>query len=408
MKKNYLLFLGFSLLMSVQLYAQNSPNATLACVTGLGGASDPAFVNFAITGTTLSHQTLSPLATYYHEYPQEGSTTATLEQGREYTFVTSTTSEAVIGIWIDYNHNDDFEENEYTLLVNSMSSQNTTNLTIDPETMLGNTKIRLRTRAYGSTIAAANACTSFGSGETRDYTVLVVAPLPEVCVTGLGGGSDPSFLNLAITGTTFSHETLSAPTVYYHEYPQQGNTTANLVIGQVYSAFTFTSSEAVIGMWIDYNHNNDFEESEFIQLVNSMSSQNNSTFTISEDALEGNTKIRLRSRAYGSIIAGTNACTSFGSGETRDYTVQITPALSIDNFQKVTDRLQVYPNPATNIITVGQSIEVKEVILYDISGKIIATNTTNILDISNYSAGLYIVKVLYHDGQSSVGKVVKK
>ena len=141
------------------------------------------------------------------------------------------------------------------------------------------------------------------------------------CTTDLGGGSDPSFLKFEITGTVLIHETLSPLTTYYHEYPQANNTTATLVAGQEYSAFTFTSSEAVVGLWIDSNQNNQFEEDEFKLLVSSMSSQNNSTFTVSADALPGNTKVRLRTRAYGSTITGLNACTFFGSGETRDYTV---------------------------------------------------------------------------------------
>ena len=123
-------------------------------------------------------------------------------------------------------------------------------------------------------------------------------PQAQVCISDLGGGSDPSFLKFEITGTTLTHETLLPLTEFYHDYPQANNTTATLVAGQEYSAFTFTSSEAVVGLWIDSNQNNDFEESEYKQLVNSMASQNNSTFTLTADALPGNTKIRLRTRAY--------------------------------------------------------------------------------------------------------------
>lgn len=228
------------------------------------------------------------------------------------------------------------------------------------------------------------------------------------CVDGLGGASDPTFLNFEIMGTTLSHETLNPSTVFYHEYPQDGNTTANLQVGHEYSFFTFTSSEAVVGLWVDYNHDNNFDESEFTLLVNSMNSQNYSNFTLSENALPGNTKIRLRTRAYGSTINGQNACTTFGSGETRDYTVNIVENLSVGKFDKVSSSLRVFPNPATEIVTVGKSEEVRQVTLFDVSGKMIASSKENVIDISNYSKGLYIAKVLFVNGSTSVGKIVKE
>ena len=406
--KKKLFFLGAILISSLQIQAQNSQYSALACVDGLGGASDPTFLNFEIMGTTLSHETLNPSTVFYHEYPQDGNTTANLQVGHEYSFFTFTSSEAVVGLWVDYNHDNNFDESEFTLLVNSMNSQNYSNFTLSENALPGNTKIRLRTRAYGSTINGQNACTTFGSGETRDYTIFIGEPLDPVCTDNLGGASDPTFLKFEIVDTALSHQTLTSPTVFYNAYPPQGNTTATLEIGQQYSVFTFTSSEAIVGMWIDYNQNNVFEDTEFLVLVNSMASQNYSNFTISQTALLGNTKIRLRTRAYGSTINGQNACTTFGSGETRDYTVNIVENLSVGKFDKVSSSLRVFPNPATEIVTVGKSEEVRQVTLFDVSGKMIASSKENVIDISNYSKGLYIAKVLFVNGSTSVGKIVKE
>ncbi len=404
MKKNYLAAIALTFLFAVpvSVLAQN----TEPCNTDLGGASDPNFLRFNINGTTLEHETLSPQTSYYNNYPQDGNTTAVLAAGESYDIFTFTSSEAAIGLWVDYNHDNVFDESEFTLLVNSMTAQNTTSFPVRADAIGGNTKIRLRTRAFGSTMTGLNACTSFGSGETRDYTVSIL-PIQTVCTTDLGGGVDPVFLTFNINTTTLQHDTFFQQLEYYNEYPQDGNTTAVLGAGVEYGIYTFTSSEAVIGLWVDYNHNNEFEETEYTLLVNSMTTQNTTNFVIPADAPLGNTKIRLRSRAYGSSITGSNSCTSFGSGETRDYTVTISPALSTTKYTG-SKKLNIYPNPAEDIAVVGSSQDIKEVALYGISGNRIAVSSSNQIDVSACASGIYIVKATYFDGQTLYEKVIKK
>ena len=74
------------------------------------------------------------------------------------------------------------------------------------------------------------------------------------CTDNLGGGLEPSFVAFKINGTAFEHNTYSEPTEYYHQYPQ----TTTLNAGQAYDFYTFTSSEAVVAIWMDYNQNNIF------------------------------------------------------------------------------------------------------------------------------------------------------
>lgn len=45
------------------------------------------------------------------------------------------------------------------------------------------------------------------------------------------------------------------------------------------------------------------------------------------------------------LFFATSACTSFGSGETRDYTVLISRNLSVNDYGKESGKIQVYPNP---------------------------------------------------------------
>lgn len=84
----------------------------------------------------------------------------------------------------------------------------------------------------------------------------------------------------------------------------------------------------VIGVWIDYNHNNIFDATEFTHLGTSglgiYSISGN--ITIPMTAVVGVTKMRVRSR-FSTPIVGTDACTQFSYGTTRDYSVEIKPLL---------------------------------------------------------------------------------
>lgn len=231
------------------------------------------------------------------------------------------------------------------------------------------------------------------------------------CTSNLGGDVDPSFIEIKINSTPFTHQTFASQSVFYHEYPASGNTTATLAAGQAYQIYTSTSSEAVIGIWLDANQNNIFEPQEYKQLVNSMSTQNTTSFTVPASAMNGNTKMRIRSRAYGSSIAANNACTTFGSGETRDYTVNITGSQLATNENSVDHISKIYPNPTADFLTIEDRTSILSVEIYTAEGRKISgqqvNNTRVSVDLSEYVPGIYMVKVFTKAG-SRTFKIYRK
>lgn len=76
----------------------------------------------------------------------------------------------------------------------------------------------------------------------------------------------------------------------------------------------------------------------------------------------------------------------------------------ITNNVKVFD-LQVYPNPSTaNVNFVTESIEAKSVMVYDVTGNLIASQDLNEgklkLDVSNFSTGLYMYSIIGAENKS--------
>uniref|UniRef100_A0AAU6WML0 GEVED domain-containing protein n=1 Tax=Chryseobacterium endophyticum TaxID=1854762 RepID=A0AAU6WML0_9FLAO len=231
------------------------------------------------------------------------------------------------------------------------------------------------------------------------------------CTSNLGGDVDPTFIEIRINSTPFNHQTFSSQNVFYHEYPASGNTTATLAAGQTYQIYTSTSSEAVIGMWLDINQNNVFEPQEYKQLVNSMSTQNTTSFTVPASAATGNTRMRIRSRAYGSTIGSGNACTSFGSGETRDYIVNVTGTqLGTKEINPVSN-LAVYPNPTADFLHIHGKELILSLGVYNAEGRKIKSQIINnsraVIDLSDYAPGEYLVKVLTRT-DNRIFKVLKK
>ncbi|MBI3232524.1 MAG: T9SS type A sorting domain-containing protein [Bacteroidetes bacterium] len=115
----------------------------------------------------------------------------------------------------------------------------------------------------------------------------------------------------------------------YSQYPASFYTT-NLNKGNNYKATAYNSNAAQsFSIWIDYNHNGTFDNTEYTQMTKTnanIAANDTASATISVPctAKSGWTKMRVRSRGVGGANGATDACTTFGSGETEDYFVFLT------------------------------------------------------------------------------------
>lgn len=86
-------------------------------------------------------------------------------------------------------------------------------------------------------------------------------------------------------------------------------------------------------------------------------------------------------------------------------------ALSVQQLESDTD-VSVYPNPANNILNIrlnNSNTTLKSVQLYDVTGKrVFNSNTASTIDVSNFSRGLYILKVEANNGSALNKKVIIK
>jgi hypothetical protein len=115
--------------------------------------------------------------------------------------VSTGTSNNKISVWIDYNQNQVFEASEWTRVYDVGQTGNV-NITIPQTALSGNTGMRIRSRLASSPNEAIDACTSFGGGESEDYTVTIMDAFP--CVSPPTAGTTIASSTFICPNTTFN------------------------------------------------------------------------------------------------------------------------------------------------------------------------------------------------------------
>ncbi len=147
------------------------------------------------------------------------------------------------------------------------------------------------------------------------------------------GTSQGDFISLVqILTTTLNNPTVGAVSPYYTLFPASGITTANLVGN---TGYTMSVKGGIFGIcyirgWIDFNQDGVFTDDETIGVSPNVgaSTAGSILFTIPISAINGSTRLRLRSSdifpgpGEGDFCSATNS----GFGETEDYVITITGA----------------------------------------------------------------------------------
>jgi hypothetical protein len=136
--------------------------------------------------------------------------------------------------------------------------------------------------------------------------------------------------NVVITGTTLANSTGTDPVnPYYTYFSGQPSYTATLQPGDVYQISISVGSygEQNVSVWIDYNDDAVFDESERVgHTTDQIDAFGTGTFTItlSCDPMAGTHRMRIRD-VWNTAGASIDPCEEYGYGETEDYDIAIVP-----------------------------------------------------------------------------------
>jgi chitodextrinase len=194
----------------------------------------------------------------------------------------------------------------------------------------------------------------------------------------------------------------------YSDFTSQVGTLARgssntMIVSAGFSGSSYTEFWAV---WIDFNQDGTFSESEKVVSGSSSSANNlSATVNVPSNATLGQTRMRV-SMKYN---AAQTACENFGDGEVEDYTINITnTARSFDVSanadtlgNEATIDLLAYPNPTMNVIQVRlnnrgalSSYTITNTIGQTVKKGSLSNGSINV---SELSYGMYVLEV--NDGQ---------
>lgn len=227
--------------------------------------------------------------------------------------------------------------------------------------------------------------------------------------------------SLTINGSTFS----SSSTAGYEDLTA---TTIDLEKGKSYPisimATGLAGSRYAATVFIDWNQDGDFdhENESYFNLPSSIMSGTAVANTLASNlnvpatATLGNTRMRIKYTFNNNTTASIHTtlatpCSSISNGQIEDYTVNVIDE-TLGSISDVSSaKLNVSPNPFTDLIYVSEPKNVKSVVVFDISGKIVRSIHKNIgksIDLNGLATGLYIINLTMNNGEVNSFKMVKK
>lgn len=205
-------------------------------------------------------------------------------------------------------------------------------------------------------------------------------------------------------------ENVSGQNAGYADFTEE----SHLMVQGTTQEFTLTpgfdgqSYDERFRIWIDYDQNGEFGETELVYDSGGGSPDAVSgSFTVSEEALIGSTRMRIAMKYVGGFFGEApppEACEVFDYGETEDYCVFIDEVSSTG--PELDNALSVFPNPASSEVVIelsnfnstGQQLEFQ---VLDMTGRTVISDALNsnrkVLDINGLSEGVYTLN-LYRAG----------
>ena len=161
-----------------------------------------------------------------------------------------------------------------------------------------------------------------------------------------------------------------------------------------------------IRVWIDWNQNCIFDDTEEYDLgtaqnvVNGPTSNSGLAIVVPNDAVLGNTTMRITNKFF---EVPTPCEVTDGSGgsvdaEVEDYTLNVMAPLSIDEFGL--NSISIYPNPTTNVLNISLSnsdlpdgYKIYNMLGQTLSQKVISNVSDLSVNTANLSNGMYFIQI---------------
>jgi hypothetical protein len=162
-----------------------NPPTLCYCTNALGGGCGGNNIDtLSIPTTTFNviNSTCNTTANFdaYTVFAATGANTCTLTAGNTYSMHIAMSGTSISSLWIDYNQNGLFESTEWIQLTFA-ATNGTASFLVPSSALTGLTGMRVRSRNQGNPNGSFDACSNFGSGETNDFTINIIAGTGSTC-----------------------------------------------------------------------------------------------------------------------------------------------------------------------------------------------------------------------------------
>jgi len=239
--------------------------------------------------------------------------------------------------------------------------------------------------AYEVQVAAVCSGTTGSYTASANFTTLV----PTYCTAGATSTSFEKISNVTFANINNN----STSTAGYEDFTSK---IGNVNKGETYNfsaSFTGTSySSDEVRVWIDWNGDKDFDDAGELALVTPKKlSPWTGTITIPVDALVGSTRMRVRLHDSSSG-PNTTPCGTSSYGQVEDYTLNIGVLATGEN---ALANLQVYPNPATDVLNITKVSGNATYTIYNVAGQMVSKGkiADNKVPVSKLQSGVYMISI---------------
>lgn len=291
------------------------------------------------------------------------------------------------GVTATFNPTSRTTTGAFTMTLNNIESLAGGNYTIN---VVGNSPSL--TSDVNVVLAKNFACSSVGTTEYLTSTTGVVFNT----ISNLNTGKPSGYSDYTSISTSVNRDEMYNLTVNVNT---DGNYTCNTRV------------------WIDWNQNCSFDDAGEMYVLGTTLNQTNGptsnsplSITVPAGAVLGSTIMRVTTKFAGE--GQPTSCENGHDAEVEDYTINVLPSLSVDEFELA--GFNIFPNPNNGEFTIklnSNSVEDIKVDVYDIRGRRIFNNVysntpdfNQTINLNNVQSGMYLVNV--NDGRGQVTKKI--
>ena len=262
-------------------------------------------------------------------------------------------------------------------------------------------------------VQVANICgsTTGNYSATTNFTTLPYA----YCTNATGSFADEYISNVSVTPVGMSVISNTSTGSSYTDYTadptkvitlRQGSSGNTISVSKAWTAGQYNEG---VTAWIDFNRDGNFSDSEIIysNAANTVTPVSG-TFSVPANAYSDKKIIMRVVMAYED--QPENGCNGFAYGEIEDYPVQIQLALGTSDVNAPNNGIQIYPNPASDVLNITKVSDKALYKIYNAAGQLVGDG--NIKDgkinVSALIKGGYVITIDEKGKDQFRSKFIKK